>query len=308
MLRAEYCHQPRRHGFTIVDKEPPPPGLTGDGAKQFGYTIYSARYGNIYTARHLLQLTRECVRRFSPAEAVWEKDNRFYDAMRPSVEPFGLNSAAEVLAQRKDHLVRTLQAFRAADLFIFTFGLTEFWVHAESGTVYPTAPGTIAGDYDPTKFAFKNFKAQEIYADFCQFLKFMKRLSPNVKFLITVSPVPLTATAADNHVLVATTYSKSVLRAVAGQLAEEFNDVDYFPSYEIIATPFTGRLFYDANLRNVAKEGIDTVMRVFFKEHAPANATIETPASSNGNRLQAFGNSAADDLVCEESILEAFVR
>ncbi|WP_339375331.1 hypothetical protein [Paracoccus yeei] len=34
--------------------------------------------------------------------------------------------------------------------------------------------------------------------------------------LLTVSPVPLAATTTDNQVLVPTTYSKSVLRSVAG--------------------------------------------------------------------------------------------
>ncbi|WP_428660504.1 GSCFA domain-containing protein [Reyranella sp.] len=53
-----------------------------------------------------------------------------------------------------------------------------------------------------------------------------KRRRPGVRFLLTVSPVPLKASASQNHVLAATTYSKSVLRAVAGQLADTYDDVD----------------------------------------------------------------------------------
>ena len=34
--------------------------------------------------------------------------------------------------------------------------------------------------------------------------------------------------------LTANSYSKSLLRTVAGQLAQEHRDVDYFPSYELI--------------------------------------------------------------------------
>lgn len=105
-------------------------------------------------------------------------------------------------------------------------------MHSDSGTVFPTAPGTIAGEYDPNEFKFKNFNAFEIYEDLSLFIKRVREINPSVKFLFTVSPVPLTATATDDHVLVATTKSKSVLRTVAGQLSDEYDYIDYFPSYD----------------------------------------------------------------------------
>ena len=95
----------------------------------------------------------------------------------------------------------------------------------------------------------------------------MQAYNPDLRFLVTVSPVPLTATATDEHVLVATTYSKSVLRSVAGALAMEFADIDYVPSYEIIASPWSKGAFYESNLRTVTAEGVSSVMRVFFAEH-----------------------------------------
>jgi hypothetical protein len=52
--------------------------------------------------------------------------------------------------------------------------------------------------------------------------------------LLTVSPVPLIAMADPDHVLGASVRSKSVLRAVVGDLAEDDEDIFYFPSCEII--------------------------------------------------------------------------
>src|SRR5690242_18213578 len=49
----------RQRDCKVLDVEPPPPGLDLETAHAFGYSMYSARYGNIYTARQLLQLTRE---------------------------------------------------------------------------------------------------------------------------------------------------------------------------------------------------------------------------------------------------------
>lgn len=302
----------RERGYKVIDAERPPPGLRGTGARNFGYGLYSARYGNIYTVRQLLQLLREVIRDERPGDVVWERDGRYYDALRPGVEPGGLPSVQEVEIQRRDHLDRVRSAIKRADLLIFTLGLTEAWTSLEHGTVYPTAPGTIAGEFDPGRYGFVNHTAAEVYEDFERVRTMLRRRRPDIRFLLTVSPVPLTATASGNHVLPATVYSKSVLRAVAGQLATTYDDVDYFPSYELIATPFTGRTFYDDNLRTVSPDGVAAVMDVFFGAHgaAPGSASDEDAAEAIRARPYEMPSQVAererDEAVCEDVLLEAF--
>jgi hypothetical protein len=43
----------RQRGYNILDVEPPVPGMSRETAHKFGYALYSARYGNIYTSRQL---------------------------------------------------------------------------------------------------------------------------------------------------------------------------------------------------------------------------------------------------------------
>jgi hypothetical protein len=284
----------RRHGYTVLDTEPPPRGMNDEAKSRFGYGMFSARYGNLYTTRQLFQLVQEARGKFQPADIVWEKEGRFYDALRPNVEPHGLDSPEEVLALRAHHLNAVRGVIRQADVFVFTFGLTETWLHTESGTVYPTAPGTIAGTYDPARHSFHNFTYEEVLADFLSVRKVLQRSNPNIRFLLTVSPVPLAATAADAHVLPATIRSKSVLRAVAGALAERYPDIDYFPSYEIIASSFSEGRFYEEDRRNVTEAGVDSVMRVFFEQHPPTPAAARTVKRSR------------EWVVCEEAMLGAF--
>ena len=101
-----------------------------------------------------------------------------------------------------------------------------------------------------------------------EFVKVMKRIRKNkdFKMILTVSPVPLTATASGNHVLSSTVYSKSVLRAIAGYWAEK-DFVDYFPSYEIVINPRNHSTGFSDNLRSVRSETVDVVMRHFFASH-----------------------------------------
>ncbi len=294
----------KQAGFSIVDAEPAPEWVTDDVAHSFGYRLFSGRYGNIYTARQMLQLVQEIRGDVTPALPVWPMGDRFVDAQRPGVEPHGLPDADAVLAHRATHLAALEQAFRNIDLFVFTFGLTESWVHRDTGTVYPTAPGTIAGTFDPEIFAFKNFTMNEVRQDFVALRRLLMEWNPKLKFLITVSPVPLTATASGKHVEVATTYSKSVLRAACGMLADQFQNVDYFPSYELITSQTARGAYYSGNLRSVTHTGVAAAMGLFLRAHgiAPTNAAHPKRARAE------TADDAADDLVCEDALLEAFAK
>lgn len=292
--------------FSVIDAEPAPPGLSPEIAAKFGYGLFSARYANIYTAQQLRQVVEEAFGTFEPADAVWEKDGRFYDAMRPSVEPRGLSTPEAVHRHREFHLHQVKNVVGAAEIFVFTLGLTEAWIHGASGTAYPTAPGTIAGRYDPNVHVFKNFTFQEIYDDVSAFFHLARDINPQIKFLLTVSPVPLTATASGEHVLSATVYSKSVLRAVAGQLAHENPDVDYFPSYEIITGALSKGAYFEDNLRSIRAEGVAAAMNTFLAQHddceEPRETAVEPPV------IQTEIDEPEDDVVCEEILLEAFSR
>jgi hypothetical protein len=129
--------------------------------------------------------------------------------------------------------------------------------------------------------------------------------------ILTVSPVPLTATNSGRHVLAATMESKSILRAVAGQLRSGNPWVDYFPSYEIISSPVFGGKFFEANLRSVSKAGVDFVMNSFFAEleskfGAAARQRSFNPLNLLRPRSGPTADKTAEDVVCEEQLLEAF--
>lgn len=307
----------RGAGFNVLDTEPLP-AILAKGQEEYGYNLYSARYGNIYTARQLLQLLREMAGTFHPAEPVWEKDGRFYDAQRPGVEPHGLDSAALVKAHRAAHLAAVREAVDNTELFVFTFGLTEAFIHTETDTVYPTAPGTIAGTFDPAAYSFKNFDAFEIMRDFLAVRKIFRTANPRCRFLVTVSPVPLTATASGEHVEVATVYSKSVLRAVCGMLAQRHGDIDYFPSYELITSANNRGVYFEANQRSVARQGVECAMALFMNAHGiadtPAPAAQRTAPAAKARRTEPVARTAPvaapseDDVQCEEALLDAFVR
>lgn len=296
----------RGRGFQVMDVEPAPNMLPMDARAEFGYGLYSARYGNIYTARQLLQLAQEAFDERASPEPVWVKADRYYDSARPSVEPAGLETAAEVIRHRSHHLSKVKEMFEQMDVFIFTLGLTETWKRRDSSWVFPTAPSTIAGRYDPDVYEFVNLDYSDVVQDLREFMALLGRRnkSKNLRMLLTVSPVPLTATFEDEHVLCATTYSKSVLRAAAGYLTKKHEWIDYFPSFEIISNPWNRGVFYSSNCRTVENVGVDSVMDVFFSQHRAEGegGTEESRAASRATF------EAPEETQCEEALLEQFSR
>ncbi len=305
----------RERDFNWSPFEQAPAGLSVESRKTFNYDVFSARTGNIYTPSMLRQWVGWALDKIPAPEEIWQRDGRFYDPFRPAIEPEGFASKAEVLASRELTLNRFAAAMQRANVLVFTLGLTESWFNTEHGYEYPVCPGTVAGDFDETQNRFVNQDYPSIRAALAETLARVRTANPKLRVLLTVSPVPLTATMSGNHVLVATMESKSILRAVAGSLAREHAFVDYFPSYEIINSPVFRGAFFESNQRSVAREGVDTVMACFFTNlHAKfgidVGASIVAPpsgaAQAHAQPLSDNGHSEEEDVACEEALLEAF--
>ncbi|KVD70178.1 hypothetical protein WS62_12910 [Burkholderia sp. ABCPW 14] len=296
-----------RAGYRWLDSEPPPSRFPEALFDDYHYRVFSARIGNVYTAALLNQWVRWAFGVEAPSDEIWEQNGRYYDPFRPNIEPNGFASRDEALLTRQATLGNLRRMFETCGVFIFTLGLTEAWLDTERRVVYPMCPGTVAGTFDAARHAFKNYAFNEIVADLSDVFDLVRQVNRGIRCLLTVSPVPLTATATDAHVLVATVHSKSILRAVAGQLAASRPNVDYFPSYEIVsAFPFKGA-FYEPNMRSVSTFGVDFVMQQFFDGlTSVAPGDVRSPETAAVPPERGAPGPAARDEVCEDMILDAF--
>jgi hypothetical protein len=289
-----------RAGFTYLRTEATHPAFAKLLEERFGYSRYSAAYGNVYTARQLLQLLKRALGMFSPAEDRWVTPAGIVDPFRPGLR-YCARSEREFDLLTSQHLGKTQQAFEQASLFIFTLGLTEAWVSRLDGAVFPACPGTVAGSFDPERHAFRNFDAAEVTADLREFVGLLRSINTGIRIILTVSPVPLVATATEDHVVTANAYSKSVLRVAAAELAKHEPDVAYFPAYEIITGPQAPEEFFAADRRSVSVAGINSVVRALLA-HSEAGREPEaaTPPEATAGRLSRIVSEAE----CEEATLD----
>ena len=297
----------RNSGYNYFVAEPGHQILPESVRNAHNYGLYSARYGNIYTARQLLQLYQRAFATFRPEEDCWQQaEDCFLDPFRPTTQPGGFVSRAELEADRNQHLAAVRRMFETLDVFVFTLGLTEAWRSRKDGAVFPLCPGTEGGQFDPDRHEFYNQPVEDVIADLTEFTELLLAVNPRAQIIVTVSPVPLMATAEPGaHVLAATTYSKSVLRVAAEVIRKRFACVHYFPSFEIITGAFNRGAYYADDLRNVLENGVEHVMRLFML-HATGNIEGVARDTSGDDRLAAQ-HSLAERLVeveCDEIALD----
>lgn len=291
-------------GMPYLVTEPAPAELDAEQARRKGYGVYSARYGNVYTARQALQLFERAFGHFQPQETVWERGDRFVDPYRAAVDPDGFASVEALHQDREHHLACVREVFLQADWIILTLGLTEAWHARSDGAVFPLAPGVAGGRYDPALHGFMNFSARETADDLAALVRRIAVVNPGARMLLTVSPVPIAATFENRHVLVSSTLTKAALRVAADEVERQFDNVVYFPAFEIATSPAAGSHYFEDDLRHLSELGVEHVMRAFQScfEPAPGSQDSDADFQRHAERLKQDLDVACDEDLMLESL------
>lgn len=296
------------YNYLVTEEAPNTSASDPEGADAAGQ--YSAQFGNIYTARQLLQLFERAYGRRIPNDTAWQRDDgRYIDPFRPQIPPAGFETPEQVALARTPHLEAVRRMFEESDILIFTVGLTEAWRAKADGTVFPVAPGVVAQGLDQEDYEFVNLRVADIADDLSEFCSRIRLVNRSVKLLLTVSPVPLVATFENKNAVVATTYSKSALRAAVDDVVREMDFVEYFPSFEIITNWYNKGRYFEDDLRSVTAEGVDHVMRVFgksFLKNAPQENVASSTPLPQGRKLAGLRAQIirAMKFICDDELLD----
>ncbi len=266
---------------------------------------FSARFGNIYTARQLRQLILRAYGLLRPADSAWQlPSGRWIDPFRPQLLGDGLESAEAVVAAREPHLAAVREMFERCTVFVFTLGLTEAWLGAD-GCALPVPPGVLGVQAGASTPHFHNFQLDEVWSDLEHILADMCMVNPDLRIILTVSPVALAATYEPRHVAISNTLSKARLRLAAEMMRERHTRVCYFPSYEIVTAPVNAPMAFEADFRSVSPHGVAQVMAL-FNRHMLGEAAAPPPeaAADSGptpEEMAAF--QARASIICDEDLL-----
>jgi hypothetical protein len=200
-----------------------------------------------------------------PVESIFQvTENTWFDPhCTPTLQFAGFSETLERRA-----LMQTV-AKRVAHCrgLIITLGLVEAWRDCKTGLYTNSTPIRSVLKPDPNRYEFHVTSFAENWDSLESIHALLTRYGdPDLRIVITVSPVPLLATFSKMDVVVANTYGKSLLRTVAQEWAAAHDNVDYFPSYEIVQNS-SREAVWETDLRHVTGATVQHIMDLFVREY-----------------------------------------
>jgi hypothetical protein len=142
-----------------------------------------------------------------------------------------------------------------SDIIIITLGMTELFKRKDNNrAVCQFEPRLKEYIY------FENSDFQNNYNNLNKICELIFNNFPEKKLVVTVSPIPLLQTFRNCDIFIANTQSKSTLRAVIGELESKWNNLFYFPSYEISMNYNDG---FEEDKRHIKPQLADFIINSF---------------------------------------------
>lgn len=170
----------------------------------------------------------------------------------------------ETLAAMNEALAKGSTQLQKTNLLLLTLGTANGFVNVVSQQVVANCH-KLPGQH----FNKELFPPEIIYKDLATVLKKATHQLPNLKIIITVSPV--------RHLrdgLIINQRSKASLLLAVAELEKEFSAVHYFPAYELMMDDLRDYRFYKNDLMHPTEMAVDYIWEYFRKSCFPEATDI----------------------------------
>ncbi len=177
---------------------------------------------------------------------------------------FSGSDQTETLTAINQALAAGFTQLKKANLLLLTFGTANGFVHTKSGQVVANCHKLPGQD-----FTKKLSSPDAIYKKFAPILERIIQQFPNLKIVLTVSPI--------RHLrdgLIANQRSKASLLLTCAELEKNFAAIHYFPAYEILMDDLRDYRFYKNDLMHPTKMAVDYIWEYFRKSCFPEATRI----------------------------------
>lgn len=185
----------------------------------------------------------------------------------------------EYALERRNKVYAIMRRLPECRVVVVTLGLAEAWFDTKLGVYLNVMPPQAALNAEPDRFRLDVLSYEDIIEGVERLLALVRKYGhPEHKVLLTVSPVPFKATMTGRDALAANTYSKSVQRAAAEATVLRHDNVDYFPSYEVV-TLTDRKIAYRVDNIHVNPEVVGEIMRRAIRTYLPDEVAsdVQTP-------------------------------
>lgn len=171
----------------------------------------------------------------------------------------------EKIQQSKQHLINYLQT---SGILMLTYGTAHVWKTTEKNGIVGNCHKL------PGHFFYRHLLSSEEIIDALEdSLSALKRLFPNLRVIMTISPV--------RHLkmgMIENQLSKSVLKVAVSALVNKMPEIYYFPAYEIMMDDLRDYRFYAQDMIHPSELAIEYIFdgfkSVFFSKETQERVKI----------------------------------
>jgi hypothetical protein len=185
----------------------------------------------------------------------------------PHTNPTLSFAGFEETLERRALMQAVTRRVKGCRVIVVTLGLAEVWRDVHAGVYVNCTPIPSLFKTEPNRYEFHLTTFAQNWANLEAIYGLLSRYGhPDFHVIVTVSPVPLMNTFSPMDIVVANTWAKSLLRAVAQEWAAAHPNVDYFPSYEIVQNSDRAAA-WERDLRHVKGAGAQHIMALFLQKY-----------------------------------------
>ena len=144
-----------------------------------------------------------------------------------------------------------------ADWLLITYGTAWVYERRDTGEIVANCHKLPATDFSKSLM-----NPETIVASFSRFFAHLKKVNANAKVILTVSPV--------RHIkdtLELNNLSKSILRVACHVVSSRYDDVEYFPAYEMMIDDLRDYRFYKRDMLHPSEEAEDYIWEKFMERY-----------------------------------------
>ncbi len=214
-----------------------------------GFNVVNNPFGVLFHPLSIANVLYDTLNKTEKVD-VYQRDDLFF-SWEAASKIYGLSKGE---LEKKILSIRTnlLQTILQSKLMILTFGSAFQYSKEDIGIVgnCHKAPQTF--------FEKKLTNVEQMFSIWEKLINDIQQINPDIQFLLTVSPV--------RHIkdgLIDNNRSKSRLIELVHQLADEMDNVYYFPSYEILIDELRDYRFYANDLVHPSQQAVDYIWEMF---------------------------------------------
>lgn len=215
------------------------------------YDVTASPYGIMYNPLSIAEGMERLLEGREPREEeLLQEGGRWHSMMHHG--SYSHSSREEALGAMRRDFDRSRGALRETDLLILTFGTA--WVYEMEGVVVNNCHKLPA-----SRFTRRRLSVDEIVERWSSLIEELTECYPDLRILMTVSPVPHYRDGAHESRL-----SKAVLLLAIDQLVHLFpHSVAYFPAYEILQDELRDYRFYAEDMAHPSDLAVSYIMERF---------------------------------------------